>query len=189
MEFRSKGFRPCCVCRKTKYANCWSIGLSGPECACSLLFLDEVQCFVSRAELRCVFIENYGNGNVLQQIFKVPFVLERIEEGAVLHFLEDFDGDAAGYVNAAERQHFQREIACFRAIDVSPEIESFHADGASLVQSVLGDFRRGIGVRIGEGRMPGGRIDEFVKRAEAAAGKNQFPTDLRIAAAHEAEPS
>ena len=32
-----------------------------------------------------------------------------------------------------------------------------------------------------------GGIDEFVQGAEAAAGKNQLPTDLRIAAAHEAQ--
>src|SRR5260370_42424883 len=55
------------------------------------------------------------------------------------------------------------------------------------MEAVLGDFWSRIGVGIGEGRMLDRRIEKFVKGAEAAAGKNQLPTDLRRAAAHEVQ--
>jgi len=115
----------------------------------------------------------------------MPFVLEAREEGAVLHFLQDFNGDAAGYVDAAKCENFEGEVAGFCPIDVSPEIDGLDADGASFVEAVLGNFRSGIGIRISESGVLYRRVEKFVDGAEAAAGENQFKADLRIAAAHE----
>src|SRR5579871_108960 len=148
---------------------------------------DEAERFVGSTELRGVFVENDGEGHVLEQILEMPFVFEGLEEAAVLHFFDDFDGDAAGDVDAAEREDFQREIAGFGAVNVGPEVECFDADGASFCERVLGNFRRGIGVGIVKGSVLDGRRQKFVERAETATGKNEFPTDLRIAALHEAK--
>jgi len=107
----------------------------------------------------------------------MPFVFEGGEEGAVFHFFQDFYGDAAGYVDAADCEDFEGEIAGFGAVDVGPEVDGFDADGASFVEAVLGDFRRGIGVGIGESCVLDGRVEKFVNGAEAAAGKNQLKTE------------
>src|SRR5579859_462538 len=74
---------------------------------------DEAERFVGSAELRSVFVENDRERHVLEQILEMPFVLEGLEEAAVLHFFDDLDGDAAGNIDAAEREDFQREIAGF----------------------------------------------------------------------------
>src|SRR6266478_924187 len=78
--------------------------------------------FVGGAEERGGFVEDDGDGDVAEEAFESPLVLEGVEKGAVFHFFEDFDGDAAGNVDAAERQNFQRQIPCFRAIDGGPKI-------------------------------------------------------------------
>ena len=135
--------------------------------------------------MRGIFIEDYGDGDIFQEIFEMPFVFEGVEEGTVFHFFQDFNSDATGYVNAADCQDFEGEIAGFGAVDVGPEIDGFDADGASFVEAVLGDFRSGIGVGIGESSVFDGRIEKFMDGEKAAAGKNQLKTDLRSAAAHE----
>ena len=134
------------------------------------LFLEEAESFVGGAELRSVFIEDDGDGNIFQEILEVPFVLEGSEECAVLHFFENFDGDAASDVDAAEGQDFEREIASFRAVDVGPEVDRLDADRTSFVEAIVGDFRRGIGVGIGEARMFDGWVEKFVKSTKTAAG-------------------
>ena len=108
--------------------------------------LHQAEGFVGGSELRRVFIEDDGDGNILQEIFEVPFVLEGGDERAVPHFFQDFDGDAAGDVHATEGEDFEREVTGFGAVDVGPEVESFDADGASFVEAVLGDFGSGVGV-------------------------------------------
>src|ERR1051326_2917454 len=70
------------------------------------LFLEGAEGFVGGAELPSVFVEDDRYGNIFEQVFEMPFVLEGVEEGAILHFLQDFDGDASGYVDATERQNF-----------------------------------------------------------------------------------
>src|SRR5256885_7466384 len=59
----------------------------------------------------------------LHDALPISFVLEGVEENAVFHFFEDFYGDAAGDVNAAERQDFQGEISGFGAVDGGPRSE------------------------------------------------------------------
>src|SRR2546425_1211169 len=60
-------------------------------------------------------------------------------------------------------------------------------DPAGLVQSAPGDFRGGIGVGIFKRSMGNFGREKFMNGAEAAAGENEFPAYLRIAAAHEAQ--
>jgi len=79
--------------------------------------------FVGGAEERGGFVEYDREGNIAQEAFEFPLVLEGVEENAVFHFFENFDGDAAGNVEAAERQNFQSEISGFSTIDGGPEIE------------------------------------------------------------------
>src|SRR5215475_2907658 len=93
---------------------------------------DEAESFVSSTELRCIFIEDDGNGNILEQAFEVPLVFESLKETAIFHFFKDFDGDAAGDINAAEGENFEREIAGFGAVNIGPEVEGFDTDGAGL---------------------------------------------------------
>src|SRR5206468_7246931 len=95
--------------------------------------------------------------------------------------------DAACNVNAAECENFESKIAGFSAVDRDPEVDGLNTDRASLRESFLGDFGSGIGVRVFKtGVFHFGR-EKFVKRAEAAAGQDEFPTDLRVTAAHKAE--
>src|SRR6266446_4240000 len=143
--------------------------------------------FVGSAEEGSGLVEDDGDGDVAEKALKFPLVLESVEESTVFHLFEDFDGDAAGDVNAAERQNFQREIPCLGTIDGSPEIQGIRADATGLVQTAAGDLWSGIGVGIFEGGVRHFRREKFVNSAEAAAGENEFPTHLRIAAAHEAQ--
>src|SRR5712692_2220969 len=143
--------------------------------------------FVGGTEEGGGFVEDDGDGDVAEEAFEFPFVLEGVEESAVFHFFEDFDGNAAGDVNTAERQNFQREIPCFGAIDGGPEIQGVGTDAAGLVQTAPGDLRGRIGVGIFERGVDYFRREKFVNGAEAAAGENELPANLRIAAAHEAQ--
>src|SRR5713101_2814737 len=145
------------------------------------LLIDGGEGFVGGAEERGGFVEDDGDGDVGEKWFEFPFVLEGVKENTLFHFFENFDGDAAGNVNTAQRQNFQREISGFRAVDGGPEIQSVGTDLAGLVQSPPRDFRSGIGVGIFERGMDDFRREEFVKGAEAAAGENELPAYLRIA--------
>src|SRR5467141_3559990 len=64
---------------------------------------DKAKGFVGGAELGRVFVRDDRHGHVLEQIFEVPLVLEGLEETAVFHLVQNFDGNAACDVNAAER--------------------------------------------------------------------------------------
>src|SRR5438445_11385908 len=151
------------------------------------LLVDGGEGFVGGAEERGGFVEDDGDGDIAEEAFEFPFVLEGVEENTVFHFFENFYGDASCDVDAAERQNFQREIPCFGAIDGGPEIQGVGTHAAGLVQTAAGDLRGGIGVRIFERRVGYFRRKEFVNGAEAAAGENELPAHLRIAAAHEAQ--
>src|SRR5713101_5122149 len=151
------------------------------------LLIDGGEGFVGGAEERGGFVEDDGDGDVGEKWFEFPFVLEGVKENTLFHFFENFDGDATGNINTAERQNFQREISGFRAVDGGPKIQSVGTDPARLVQPAPGDLRGGIRVGVFERRMNYFRRKEFVKGAEAAAGENKFPAYLRIAAAHEAQ--
>jgi len=151
------------------------------------LLVDGGEGFVGGAEEGSGFIENNGHGDVGEKGFEFPFVLEGVKENTLFHFFENFDGDAAGNVNPAERQNFQGEISCFRAVDGSPEIQSVGADAAGLVQTEARNLRSGIGAGVFERRVYYIRREKFVKGAEAPAGENEFATNLGIAAAHEAQ--
>src|SRR5712675_968374 len=151
------------------------------------LFVRGGEGFVGGAEERSGFVQDNGYRNVAEEAFEFPLVLERMEEGAVLHFLEDFDGDAASDIDAAKCQNFQGEVAGLGTVDGGPEIQSVRADAAGFVQTAAGDFRGGIGIGIFKGSVSNFRREEFVDGAEATAGENEFPADLRIAAAHEAQ--
>src|SRR5438477_12533122 len=109
--------------------------------------------FVGGAEERSGFVENDGDGDIAEQAFEFPLVLEGMEEGAVFHFFEDFDGNAACDVDAAEGQDLQRKIPCFGAIDGGPEIQSIRADAAGLVQTAASNLWSRIGIRVFEGGM------------------------------------
>src|SRR6266852_155430 len=78
------------------------------------------ESLVGSADERSSFIEDDGNRNVREHGAEVPFVLERVEEGAVLHFGKDFNGDASGNIHAAEGENFERKIAGFGAVEVRP---------------------------------------------------------------------
>src|SRR5439155_2236221 len=152
-----------------------------------VLFFDQAESFVRCAQLRSVFIEDNGYGNIFEKILEVPFILKRIEERAVLHFFENLNGNAAGNVDATKSKNLQSKITRLRAVDVGPEIDRVDADGASFVQTILRDFRSGVGVGVSEGSVLNRRIEKFVEGTETAAGKNQLPTDLWIAATHKTE--
>src|SRR6266481_5184015 len=139
--------------------------------------------FVGGTEEGGGFVEDDGDGDVAEEAFEFPLVLEGVEENSVFHFFENFDGDAAGDVDAAERQNFQREISGFGAIDGGPKIQGVGTHAAGLIQATAGDLRGGIRKR----RVYNFRREEFVNGAEAATGENEFPAHLRIAAAHEAQ--
>src|SRR5258708_2843376 len=145
------------------------------------------QGFVGGAKERSGFVEDDGDGDIAEDAFEFPFVLEGVEENSVFHFFENLDGNAAGDVDAYKRQNFQREIPSFGTIDGGPEIQGVRTDAAGFVQSATGNFRGRIGVGIVERRMDYFRRKKFMKGAEAAAGKNELPANLRIAATHEAE--
>lgn len=143
-----------------------------PSLDLHLLFLDQMESFVGCAQLRSVFIAYDRDGNIFQEIFEMPFVFERAKEIAIFHFFKDFDGDAAGYVDAAQCENFEREITGFRAVNVGPKIDCLDADWAGFIETVHGNFRSGVGVRIGEGWMLDGGIQKFVNSAKPAAGQN-----------------
>src|SRR5882724_1960067 len=152
-----------------------------------LLLIHHGQGLVGRTDERSRFIEDDGNRDVAQEAFEFPLILEGVEKGAVFYLLENFHGDAAGNVDATERENFQRQIPGLRAIDGGPEIQRVGTDTAGFVQTAAGDFRGGICVRVFERSVLHVGRQEFMKGAEAAARKNEFPADLRIAAAHKAE--
>src|ERR1700687_1134585 len=87
------------------------------------LLVDGGQGLVGRAQKWGGLIQHNRDGNLTQEALEFPLVLEGVKKGAVLHFLEDFDGDAARDVDTAERQNFQCKIARFRAVDGRPEIQ------------------------------------------------------------------
>src|SRR5712691_3693647 len=151
------------------------------------LFVGGGEGFVGGTEEGGGFVEDDGDRDIAEKAFEFPFVLEGVKENSVFHFFENLDGDAAGDVDAAERQNFQREISGFGTIDGGPEIQGVRADAAGFVQSAARNFRGGVCVGIVERRMDYFRRKKFMKGAEAAAGKNELPANLRIAATHEAE--
>jgi len=51
-----------------------------------LLLIDGGQCLIGRAQEWSRFIEHNGDGNVAQEAFEFPFVLEGVKKSAVLHF-------------------------------------------------------------------------------------------------------
>jgi len=132
------------------------------------LFLYQAAGFVGGAWLRGVLIEDYGYGNILQKILEVPFVFKRADKSAVLHFIEDFDGNAAGDVHASEGKNLECKITGFGAVDVGPQVEGFHAHWTGFLERVLGDFGGRVGVGIGEGWMLDGRVQKLVNGEEAA---------------------
>src|SRR5882724_8084522 len=111
--------------------------------AAGSLFVDGGEGFVGCADQRGGFVEDYGDGDVAEQAFEFPLVLESVEERAVFDFFDDFDGDAASHENATQSQHFQSEIAGFRTVDGSPEIEDVATNRAGEIESVFGDLRGG----------------------------------------------
>ncbi len=66
------------------------------------LLVDGGEGFVGGAEKRGGFVEDDANGDVAEEAFKFPLVLEGVKESAVFHFFEDLDGDAAGDVNRSK---------------------------------------------------------------------------------------
>src|ERR1700674_727825 len=151
------------------------------------LLIDGGQGLIGRAQKWGGFVEHNGDGNLTQEALEFPLVLEGVKKGAVLHFLEDFDGDAARDVDTAERQNFQCKIARFRTVDGRPEIQGVGTNAAGFVQPAPGNFRSGVGIGIFERSVRNFRCEKFMKGAEAPARENEFPTDLRVAAAHEAQ--
>ncbi len=117
----------------------------------------------------------------------MPFVLKGVEEGAVFHFFQNFYRNAAGNVDTTQGQDFKGKVASFSAVDVGPQVDGCDANRASLAEAILGNFRSGVGVGVGESSVLYGWIEKFVDGTEAAAGKNQLKTDLRIATEHEAK--
>jgi len=112
------------------------------------LLIDGGERLVGGSEERSGFIEDDGDGDIAEKAFEFPFVLEGVKKGAVLHFFEDFDGDATGDVDTTERQNFQRQITRFRTVDGSPKIQGVGTDAAGLVQPAPRDLRGRIGVGI-----------------------------------------
>src|SRR5260370_21437692 len=112
---------------------------------CALL-VDGGEGFVGSGEERGGFVEDDGNGDVTEEGFKFPLVLEGVKESAVFHFFKNFYGDSASNVNAAERQNFQGEISGFGTIDGGPKIQGIRADAAGLVQAAAVDLRGGDGL-------------------------------------------
>ena len=109
---------------------------------------------------------------------KMPFVLKRFKESAILHFRQDFHRDSAGNINSAQRQNFQRKIAGFRPIDGGPQDPaSPHTQGKN-VQAALGDEWSGIRIRIFENRMLHTRGDEIRAASESRARKESIPNSL-----------
>jgi hypothetical protein len=145
------------------------------------------ESFVGGANEGGGFVENDREGHVAEHAFEFPFVLESVEERAFLNFAENFDGNTAGDVNAAECENFQSEITGFGTIYGGPKIESIAADQAGLIEAAAGDFGRGIGIGIFKGGVLYVWRQEFMDGAKTAAREDKFPTDLRIATAHEAE--
>ncbi len=103
--------------------------------------------------MRGVFVEDYGDGNIAKEFFEMPFVLEGVEERSVFHFFQNFYGDAAGYVDAAQGEHFEGEVTSFGAVDVGPQVDGCDANRASFVEAVLSNFWSGVGVGVGESRV------------------------------------
>src|SRR5208282_3582083 len=66
---------------------------------------------VGGADERGGFVQDNGDRDVGKHFAEMPFVLEGMKEGAVLHFRQDFDGDAPGDVHTAKSEDFQRQVA------------------------------------------------------------------------------
>src|SRR2546429_6561045 len=77
---------------------CEVLAEAKPPARTPALLVDGGQRLVGGSEERSGFIEDDGDGNIAEKAFEFPFVLEGVKKGAVLHFLKDFDGDAAGDV-------------------------------------------------------------------------------------------
>jgi len=73
------------------------------------------------------------------------------------------------------------QIAGFRTERSNPPIEHFDADSTASFHCILCDFARGGRVRLLEGRMTHGWIQEFMKLPKAATGKNLLAGDSRHA--------
>src|SRR6516162_8603072 len=96
-------------------------------------------CFVSCADERRGFVEHHRNRHIEEHLFEVPFVLEGVEERAVLHFWQDLDGNATGDVDTAEGQYFQCQVAGLRSVYIGPEVERLHTDRARVIETALGN--------------------------------------------------
>src|SRR6516164_5393780 len=139
-------------------------------------------CAYKRSQL----IKDYGDRNIGEQTFKAPLVLEGVEEGAVLDLVDNFDPDASGDVIATKCQNHEREIARFRSVDRTPQVQNLDTGRAGTVHRVTCDFRRRITVVL-ERSVSGVGSEEFVEGLEAAAGENQLPAHLRGTLAHKAQ--
>src|SRR5260370_42662829 len=96
---------------------------------CALL-VDGGEGFVGSGEERGGFVEDDGNGDVTEEAFKFPLVLEGVKESAVFHFFKNFYGDSASDVDAADRQNFQCENSGFGTIEGGPNVQVIRADSA-----------------------------------------------------------
>src|SRR5260370_1003768 len=69
---------------------------------------------------------------------------EGADKTSRLQLGKNFQSDAAGNVDSAERQNPQSHISRFRSVGFSPDLQCFNTRGARSCQRSLSDFCRGI---------------------------------------------
>ena len=125
------------------------------------------------------------DGRGLEEGTQAAFTVERFQEEVALEFLEHLGGDAATDVDAAEGEHFQREVAGFGAVEAGEGVEGLDADGIFLGQADL----RGDGGEVSIANLfgephglgkAGALAEEAVEIAHAHAGEDAFPANVAV---------
>jgi hypothetical protein len=141
---------------------------------------------------RGLVVEDDVDRRGLEQRAQAALVIEGVEEDGALHLGQNLGRDAAADVDAAEGEHFQREVARLRAVVAGEAVERIDADGVLARQPGLGYHRAEIapGQLLGEPfgfGLAGALAKEAVEIFHAHAGENALPTHVAVFLAQEHE--
>ena len=94
-----------------------------------------------RAEKAGMLVHHHMDRNLAHQSLVAPFVDEGFHERPVFQFGQKFGPDASADVDAVDRHRLQRQIAGFRPVDGSEQLQRLFGDFRLALESRLGDFR------------------------------------------------
>ena len=131
----------------------------------------------------------------MQQGGKAAFVNEGAHERAVSQLGENLRCNPSGHEHAAQRQRFERQVACFRPVDRDKEIEGSGAEGVASGERDLRDHRAWV-YSSGQALLQPGRLasrtgipQEAVNVVEPGSGQEPFVAHMTVFFSQETQQS